>query len=301
MRNVVSLVCFCGILLTALAAASEAQQYRVVVLGTGFLAEGINNNGEIAGSDLNTGQACVWQNGQITELGPGGAMGINDFGEVVGADDNSVLCVWQGGVTTELSLPSSVKGNGCASAINDAGSIVGIGGWQDPSGAYKEQALLWQNGQTICIGSLGTSQVGLMMAYGINNSGTVVGSDGNTGYSFIWQNGVMTDLTAIPGSVYGINDSGQMVGSTGGIGNSACLYLSNGQPMYLPMPSVPYSQYVSWAEGINDNGWIVGDVGVSENNYTAILWIPVPEPSSIVALLCGIGGMSGMIWRRKSA
>lgn len=26
---------------------------------------------------------------------------------------------------------------------------------------------------------------------------------------------------------------------------------------------------------------------------------PVPEPSSLLALLCGIGGISGMIWRRK--
>lgn len=27
----------------------------------------------------------------------------------------------------------------------------------------------------------------------------------------------------------------------------------------------------------------------------------VPEPSSVITLLCGIGGMGGMIWRRKSA
>ena len=28
---------------------------------------------------------------------------------------------------------------------------------------------------------------------------------------------------------------------------------------------------------------------------------PVPEPSSILALLVGVGGMGGMVWRRKSA
>ena len=48
-----------------------------------------------------------------------------------------------------------------------------------------------------------------------------------------------------------------------------------------------------FANGTNDNGWIVGYSTDALGFEHAVLWMPVPEPSSILALLCGIGGMGG--------
>ena len=54
----------------------------------------------------------------------------------------------------------------------------------------------------------------------------------------------------------------------------------------------------SWANGINNNGQIVG---VLYDTYTehAVLWQPVPEASSFLALFCGIISLSGIAWRKR--
>jgi hypothetical protein len=52
----------------------------------------------------------------------------------------------------------------------------------------------------------------------------------------------------------------------------------------------------AWA--INESGWIVG-WGNSGHGDRGLLLKPVPEPSSLLALLCGLGGFGGMTRRRK--
>ncbi len=67
------------------------------------------------------------------------------------------------------------------------------------------------------LGSLGGYPLGgdYGMAYSINDNGQVVGASvaGNSGHSFMWDNGVMTDLG--PGNAYSINNKGQAVGVGG--------------------------------------------------------------------------------------
>ena len=125
---------------------------------------------------------------------------------------------------------------GLANAINDAGQVVGGSGFCGPIAyANLEHALLWENGRTIDLGSLGGAYDNLATA--INDRGQVVGwsdlpgdkfKDGNfigmTTHSFLWQHGVMTDLGTLPGLTseglpyvstyaYGVNNAGQVVGS----------------------------------------------------------------------------------------
>ena len=108
-------------------------------------AYGINNAGQVVGaSEAATGtRAFLWQNGVMTNLGdlPGGidssyARGINNAGQVVGDSDNRAF-LWQDGVMTDLNTVSGIAGTGwnlaVATAINDAGQIVGYG--NNPLGA----------------------------------------------------------------------------------------------------------------------------------------------------------------------
>ncbi len=86
-------------------------------LGTGAIAYGINNRGQIVGAvgsaDGTTQSGAIWQNGRLTSISllPGDfgglATGINDKGQVVGSnyDSNgnwSHAFIWQDNVTTDL-------------------------------------------------------------------------------------------------------------------------------------------------------------------------------------------------------
>ena len=116
-------------------------------LGTGALAQGINNRGQIVGQvgspDGTTFLAAVWQNGAdgaVTNIGtpPGDAAafasGINDQGQVVGSslDSNfswSHAFIWQDGVLTNLNTLFPASSNlfpVMANKINERGQISGM-------------------------------------------------------------------------------------------------------------------------------------------------------------------------------
>jgi probable HAF family extracellular repeat protein len=116
-------------------------------LGTGAIAQGINNRGQIVGQvgspDGSTFYAAVWQNGAdgaVTKLGtaPGDAAafasGINDRGQVVGSslDSNfnwSHAFIWQDNVMTDLNTLFPASSNlfpVMANKINERGQISGM-------------------------------------------------------------------------------------------------------------------------------------------------------------------------------
>jgi probable HAF family extracellular repeat protein len=116
-------------------------------LGTGAIAQGINNRGQIAGqvgsADGSTFYAAVWQNGAngaVTNLftPPGDAAafasGINDRGQVVGSSLDSKFnwshaFIWQNGVMTDLDTLFPASSNlfpVMANKINERGQISGM-------------------------------------------------------------------------------------------------------------------------------------------------------------------------------
>lgn len=147
-----------------------------------------------------------------------------------------------------------------ATALNDAGDVVGYAG-----GNEQMRAFLFSGGAMLDIGSLG----GNSRAEDINNSGVVVGFsrlstsqfDGTEG-AFVYRDGVISNLGVLaPGTAlaraHGINDSGQIVGDSGTGDNTsqkAFIYSAGSMELLLSADSPS----PSYARAINEFGDAAG-------------------------------------------
>jgi len=222
------LIPFC---LLACAAQGVAQQYTVTDLGT------LGGNRVSKASALNAA---------------GMAAGVSE------TPTAAIATMFSGGRATSIrTLGSSVS---VANAINLSGEIAGWNSFAS-SASFDPQAFLYSNGSMKNINSPSLFPSGTE-AYGINNSGEVVG----TGYlspsnfhAFLYTGGKMTDIGP-PGSLQAsadsINNSSQIVGSYYLTSGRAGAFLySNGKMTTLPVPAGASS--VS-ALAIDDNGEIAG-------------------------------------------
>ena len=104
-------------------------------------------------------------------------------------------------------------GPGKPAKINNAGQVVGTH-WINPNWTGA-RACLWENGSCTVLGSFGSASY----AHDINEQRQIVGlaiTGGNTDRSFLWENGVMTDLNIGGDSnsrAAAINESEQIAGS----------------------------------------------------------------------------------------
>jgi probable HAF family extracellular repeat protein len=230
-------------------------------------AAAVNSKGDAVGSavvEAGTGNsitftthAALYSGGAVTDLGTLGgnsseALGISDSGVIVG-DAQLPLVQVQGGYPSHAFaydgtlhdlgvLPGGFSSS--ATAINASGTIVG---WSGLSGGTH--AVVWAtpggtgNYAIQDLGSLGPLAGNYSRANAINSSGQIVGisdtpQNGQT--AFIYNNGVMTDLTALlpTGSsvilheATAINDSGQIVAYS-------LNYATNVRTSYLLTPNTP--------------------------------------------------------------
>jgi probable HAF family extracellular repeat protein len=146
-------------------------------------ATGINNSNQVTGvSQTASGanHAFLWDDGVMTDLGHlGGNVGhgdaINNLGDVAGysTDSSSVYhaTLWQAGAVINLGV-TQPGGYSYATDLNDGGQVVGMA-WY-PSG---DRPFLWEDGSWIDLNTLlpAGSPWTLVAAYGINNSGQIVG------------------------------------------------------------------------------------------------------------------------------
>jgi probable HAF family extracellular repeat protein len=104
----------------------------------------------------------------ITDLGTGGATGINDVGQIVGNSQGAFVI--SGGTRTTLPDLSSSWGGGFSSAtgINNNHQIAEA---PDTDRGYSH-VLMWSNGTITDLGTLGGTQSG---AYAINDNGQMTG------------------------------------------------------------------------------------------------------------------------------
>ena len=216
--------------------------------------------------------ACA-QTYTMIDLGPGQTCCINSSGQVTGtsylvnAEGDAFL--YTGGTMVDL----GALGGFSAYGINKSGQIVGSSGTPNGPSPETRHAILYTGGTMIDLGSLPTAPGGRALysiAYGINDSGQVVGS--SQGWAnmpgitvevqdaFLYSGKPpMIDLGALPGYFnfnndgygYGINNSGQVVG---GFGSHAFLY-SGG--IMTDLGTLP-GRSQSVAYGINNSGQVVG-------------------------------------------
>lgn len=229
--------------------------------GTYSTAEGINQAGQICGwsESANGHRAFLWQQGSMQDLGvlPGDvaseAFGINDEGDVVGnsisATGQSTPVVFSNGKITPI--PGLSGGTLLTGAkINDLGWVVGT--FQPDAGSASSAyptAYLSDGVHTTSLGSITSNSV--TMPTGLNNKGQVVGwsLDSNSATYTGW---IYTD-----GATYELKDLAD---------------------------SSANNRTLSQIFGIQDSGAVYG-----YDNLRSFIATPVPEPTSLLLILGGIG------------
>jgi probable HAF family extracellular repeat protein len=225
------------------------------------------------------------------KLGVGTAYGMNSGGEVVGENGSNHAFLYNGSSMIDLgTLYGSTES--VARNINASGQIVGYTGNNiacfgvqycpepSPPATY---AFLYSNGvMTAPLSAV--PGISASYAYGINDSGQIVGFEYNYSipgtspdFPFLDNAGSVVGLGALPGATAatpsgyayswatGINNSGQVAGISEGVNYShAFLYTSGSMVDLGTLPGGGGSQ----AFGINNSGQVVGYSYVSGLNTT---------------------------------
>jgi hypothetical protein len=173
-----------------------------------------------------------------------------------------------------------------AYAINDTSQVAGTWGADDGRGGL----FLWSR-------DTGMADIGLIqeMAWpqAINNQGLIAGycAQHSLPSVFVWDptNGyriIYTAPTFMPGPP---NVS---------LNNNGTVMFAWGDGFYLWDEKTGVQHHVesdSTAYDINDSGMVIGEIGGKP-----VLWDPIPEPSSLLALVAGLGGLVGVTLRRRA-
>ncbi len=306
-------------------ARAELPQYVIRDLGTfGHTkwagAYDINNQGQIVGSmgDVsNQDRAFLWD-GQVHDLGPGTARAINESGVVVG-DVKGYMpgytadgFVWDGqrhdveegyvfdinaggdlagqtepeyhafvlarGVFRDIHVPGAETS--MAQGINDSGHVVFNCDFGYIFDVYQ-RAFVWDG---VIPKQLGTFGGESSIATDINNAGKVVGwaqmADGGDA-GFLWDGTLHNIGRGL--RPHALNQSDWIVG----LSSQGAFVYAAGELKYLPTLG-GFAQ----AEAINDSGYIVGMAVAPDGTGRAVIWEPVPEPTSMLILVCGLAGLA---------
>ena len=289
--------------------ASAGTAYLSPLGGPRSEAYAVSDTGQVVGYSTlgypSPSRACLWEAGEpALDLGalPSGqylpssiAADINASGQIVGTSMSSTghyhAFLWSSGTGIEDLNGTDDPDGTRAVAINDDGTVVG---------AHAHNGFIW----TRATGRLDISIPGLLIgAVDINNSGQVILqaiTPAVNGPAYLWQEGHdLIDLGALPGlSPHGIeardiNNLGQVVGSSN---QKAFVWDFTDGIQALPLPS-GFSQ--SSAGAINDRGLIAGTARGADGMWHLLLWTPIPEPSSLAALLAGLAGFGAVMRRRR--
>ncbi len=278
----------------------------------------INNQGHILiGIDPQTGLSTsilatvdsVIRTYPVAAAGEVGMLSLNDRDQMVGYENNrdpyiNMGVFWDGDSVVDMTHGSVPDVLGAVPLdLNNNGWAVGY--YNDYKNYDRSQACLWRSPSQMEY--LLSEETDFSEAVAINDAGQVVGGcdlpDGGGGW-FLWQNGAHRFLN-LPSNknmltANDINNSAQIVGRFGFFTDEApaptetCDAFVWQDDVFCSLPS-PY--LYSEALAVNNNGWVVGWACNSiSNSYTDIthpmLWVPVPEPSSLLSVIAGAMGLA---------
>ena len=245
--------------------------------GSVSMAYSINDSGVVVGeASTASGEmhAFVWQSGVMKDLGFAGetsaARGINSKGDIVGvAYAKNVRgggVLWSSGQRQSLGDLGPSGSGSTAISVNDKGQTAGVSsGFAANQGVVR--AVVWLNGTISDLGALGGLH---STANAINAQALVVGwaevADNSTA-AFQWQNGKMSQLASLPGSVTSVgsgtqatavSDSGVIVGScVTSTGETHAVIWSNGKIADLNSLIPQTGLTLTHATGVNRSGQIL--------------------------------------------
>lgn len=261
-------------------------------------ATGINSSGQVVGQSetpydagggiiLNVNHAFLYQNGKMTDLG-----GIPNSGD-----------------------PSGISANSAASAINDAGVIVGDGDTEVAGGAFEDHAFVYRNGAFSTLGTLNNTTSSF--AAGINNSNQIIGystyafGDISDYHAFLHTGtGLLTagdDLGTFGGAdsfANYINNSGRVLGVAQDASGAFQPFVYQGSGLLSLSDFVPVSSGLTSLlyYGLNNNNQILGSGMDAQGNTDYFLLSAVtvtPEPGAFA--LAGAFGLlaPGLLARKR--
>jgi len=278
MKKLVFLLCFALLAVSKASADGFVDNNGVFTiisgpgLGSQIQALAVNGLGQVVGTDA--AGAFIFSNGTLTQLNLPGMIpsGINNAGAIV-FDAPNIGFLDVGGTLTPLAFPGAIYSEPTAIANN--GVVVGV---YELPGSANLQSWVYSGGTFTALNAPGAIDT---RVFGVNDQGEMVGAsfNGTTVTNFLYNNGQFTNI-GVEG--LGINGLGQIVGDVGGLG-----FVGDG--VHFTTFSVPGATSTA-AKGINDEGEIVG---------VATFPLPVPEPGTLMLLVCGIGvlGLLGTFYR----
>src|SRR5882724_10944536 len=270
-----------AIISTAIATTPQYQIYDIGVIDVGDTASqgfGVSRAGIALGRSVNTGgsQAFTWTlNSGIVGLpnlaGRSHAVSnsANDNGVVVGTAATTLFgtsrlpVMWQNGAVSQLPLPAG-ETLGDANSVN--ASTVAVGSVDAGS---LQRGVIYSSGSATIITQTTTNGSYFLTAFGINDSGRVVGQGidptnaaRNVGIVYDIGQNTAFEVGALPGLngalAFGVSNTGYVVGSSMLNQGSGLPFIWSDQGGMVAIPLATGTSEGS-ARAVNSAGWVVGN------------------------------------------
>lgn len=267
------------------AALTASAQPKYQIFDIGVIQKGdtasqgfeVSPNGIAVGRSIgnNTSQAFTWTVG-------GGIVGLpnlagrnhavsnsaNNSGLVVGTaattlfGSNRLPVIWQNGVVSQLPLPAG-ETLGDATGVNASGIAVG-----SVDGGSFQQGVIYNGGSATVITQTTTTGCFFVTAFGINDSGRIVGfgidpnnAARNVGIVYDIGSANAFEVGALPGLngalAFGVSNNGHVVGSSMLNQGSGTPFIYSDALGIQPIPLAAGTSQGS-ARAVNSAGWVVG-------------------------------------------
>jgi uncharacterized membrane protein len=259
-------------------------QYQIYDIGVVLAGDdfsqgfGVSPGGIAVGRSLNnTGsEAFSWTlNGGIMGLPnlAGRSFAVsnsaNDSGTIVGTAATTAFgsgrlpVVWQNGVVSQLPLPVG-ETLGDANSVNGANIAVG-----SVDGGSNQRGVIYSGGSATIITQTTTNGSFFLTAFGINDSGRIVGQGidpqnaaRNVGIVYDIGQSMAFEVGALPGMngalAFGVSNTGYVVGSSMQNQGPGMPFIWSDQGGMVAIPLATGTSEGS-ARAVNSAGWVVGD------------------------------------------